>query len=744
MAAQVFNTLDIDRVKERRTLDKYVKYIEYQIELYGTGAVQHWEDTHIVDKYNDEEITILDALKLLYAELTTQGLSYIGELKKKPYQLTLKKLNLVFYKISKDKNGITLLWYLFNNLFGYSFNGWWVLANDNIATFNQANRSVMHHEFEFDEFDRVASYLRYIMLFTTTYTDIYHKEKSLLEIISAYVIDYRKDLVPTKLNKYSRNRRIETFSTYDQVATLFKDLIHRDIIFRVEKENKLYYVLGYIFEQERDTEQHLNNLKKMGKYIEETYEVDTTKKHLPDKDQIEAIKMCIRNPFMILSGGPGRGKTFLVAIAIKYLQTHLTKCKIICVAVAGTAANQLNLSLREKLDTMDNIEIGTFAKKIQFNKTLIEKDIENYVFVVDEASMLDQNQCHYISKKINQIGYNKCKLIFMGDPEQLPSIGLGNIMHDLITSNLFPHKELKQIHRTESEQLIKLLDNIKTNKFGLEKAASLKRALNHSKNTTIYIHHDQKIGDDFCRNGKEKFAKKIITKIKNSGINPKNTIFLSPENGPKWANESIPANYKTKSWFCSVHYLNILIRDIFNHLGKIAEDGTITRNIPKSSIGLKHQETDFGYLQYRVGDRIQFNTNDYSATNEPDIYRGMLGTIVDFNVKNKKTYIKIKFDDIPKYTKEISLNELNSDDVRLGYAMTIHKAQGITKDNVFMFIMNNHYYSLSNNGKALGYVGASRSKHKLFLFTNGNTLNCFKVEKLRRTGLFKCYTRTTK
>jgi ATP-dependent exoDNAse (exonuclease V) alpha subunit len=743
MASLTTSKQDVEQVREERTLKKYRDLVNYQIDL-AEKYVKHKEyltTNTISDEDNDEEsISLWDALIKLNSELNEDGLYYLRKMKKEPYKFTLKKFNLIYYKISKSECCVEYLWYLFNNLFNDDFNGWWELTKHNIATFKQANRLVNYYGLQFNEIDRLSCYLKYEMLYTTKYDDIYHKKGSIKNIIANYLLDYRKDLYNVDYLIY-KNKKIEELKKH--TPSILETLINNEIIYKVKRENKIYYVLSFIFEQGQEIETHLTKLMNVGVKMNDEFTVDNLEGLQPDKDQVEAVKMAITNAFSMITGGPGRGKTWAIALFIKYLQQNLSKCKIMCVAVAGTAANQLNISLREKLSSLDHIEIGTFAKKIIFNQELIDPTIENYVFIVDETSMVNQNQFYYLLEKIKKIGYEKCKLVLMGDSEQLPSIGLGNILNDLIDSKKFSNKKLTKIHRTESKYLIKMLDAIKNKSFDTGKAAVLKKKLKDINNKSIYIHHTQEIKDNFRKNKSKQFIERLKKKIQGENIHPRNTIFISPENGPKWANEGIPKTYKTKSHFCSVHHLNVILRDIFNPVNEYNEkynNGDFAKEIPRSNTGLKGKGDKFT-LTYRTGDRIQFNTNEYQV-GRPDIYRGMLGTIKNYKItENRKTVIDIVFDDLPNYTHSISLDDLNSDDVNLGYAMSVHKSQGITKDNVFMFVMDNHSYSLSQNGKALGYVGCSRAKHNLFIFTNGNSLDNFTIEKSRRTGLFKNYKR---
>ncbi len=707
---------DVEVVKEKKILNKYRDYI-HRLE----SKLNRYDQVYIDDKQN---ISYIYAYYELKKNLEDRGLEMIKKLKKEPYRFTLKKLNLIYYKITKSFLGFTYLWFLFNNLIPEEdeFNGWWKLTDENISTFRQSDRIVKFYDLKYNEIDRLRCYLNYEMMNNLNIKDVYHRLGSIKNILKKYLWDYRRDLKVDK-EKYAD-------------MTLLQ-LIKKNIIYKTKKNNKVYYVLKSIYDIERQIEDNILNLIEKGISLEDNFVIDESCKPLPDKDQVEAIRMCITNPLSMITGGPGRGKTHCIALFIKYILENLEKCKVVCVAVAGTAANQLNLSLRKANVCLPGVEIGTFAKKIEFN-TIKSEEFENYVFIVDETSMVNQHQINTLLKKIKRIGFHKCKVVLMGDEEQLPSIGLGNILKDLIDSKKVSNKKLTKIHRTESKNLIKLLDDIKNKKFDLMKAAELKKDLKKINDKTINIYHDKETGNRFCKN---KMINKLKKILKQNNINPKNTIFISPENGPKFANEGIPDSYKTKSYPFSVYHLNILLREYFNPLGKIDSDGYHTRKIPNSNTGIKPE----GYVRtvgYRTGDRIQYNTNEYNE-GEPDIYRGMLGTIVDFKkTPQDKTVVYIKFDDIPSpYRKEITLEELNGDDVNLGYAMTIHKAQGITKDNVFMFAMNNHSFSLRNNGRPLAYVGCSRAKYKLFLFTNGLTLDTFKLDNPRRTGLFKNYER---
>ena len=337
---------DVEVVKEKKILNKYRDYI-HRLE----SKLNRYDQVYIDDKQN---ISYIYAYYELKKNLEDRGLEMIKKLKKEPYRFTLKKLNLIYYKITKSFLGFTYLWFLFNNLIPEEdgFNGWWKLTDENISTFRQSDRIVKFYDLKYNEIDRLRCYLNYEMMNNLNIKDVYHRLGSIKNILKKYLWDYRRDLKVDK-EKYAD-------------MTLLQ-LIKKNIIYKTKKNNKVYYVLKSIYDIERQIEDNILNLIEKGISLEDNFVIDESCKPLPDKDQVEAIRMCITNPLSMITGGPGRGKTHCIALFIKYILENLEKCKVVCVAVAGTAANQLNLSLRKANVCLPGVEIGTFAKKIEFN-----------------------------------------------------------------------------------------------------------------------------------------------------------------------------------------------------------------------------------------------------------------------------------------------------------------------------------------------------------------------------------------
>ena len=117
---------DVEVVKEKKILNKYKDYI-HRLE----PKLNRYEQVYIDDK---QKISYICAYYDLKKNLEDRGLEMIKKLKKEPYRFTLKKLNLIYYKITKSFLGFTYLWFLFNNLIPEEdgFNGWWKLTDENI------------------------------------------------------------------------------------------------------------------------------------------------------------------------------------------------------------------------------------------------------------------------------------------------------------------------------------------------------------------------------------------------------------------------------------------------------------------------------------------------------------------------------------------------------------------------------------------------------------------------------------
>ena len=383
-----------------------------------------------------------------------------------------------------------------------------------------------------------------------------------------------------------------------------------------------------------------------------------------NSDQKKAIKNALTNRVSIITGGPGTGKTTIINSIVKlYVRIHNLNYKevindIALLAPTGRAA--------KKMSDSTGLPAMTIHRYLKWNKEKNEFQINEYnknyhkLIIVDETSMIDT---YLFASLLKGIGHN-ITLVLVGDSNQLPSVGPGLILNDLIESDMFTHTTLEQIYRQSDNSYIPILaKEIKEHDLSSE----------FTKQTDDYnfLHASGLTIKEMIR--------KICVMSKEKGLTEEEIQVLAPmyrgENG--------------------IDNLNVLLQDIFN---------------PKSK---DRKETKVGDIIYRVGDKV------LQLVNDPDnnIFNGDIGYISSIGTimgsKNKDVFT-INFDGNEiQYTREDLIN------IKHAYAITIHKSQGSEFAHVIMPVSKAYYKMLYNK---LIYTGVSRAKKSLIIIGEEESL----------------------
>lgn len=378
-----------------------------------------------------------------------------------------------------------------------------------------------------------------------------------------------------------------------------------------------------------------------------------------NEQQFLAIKNSILKKFIIITGGPGTGKTTIMK-GVTELYRTINKIgyselqeKIALLAPTGRAAKRMSESTLLKASTIHRFlkwqkETNKFQVN-EYNKSRVE------FVIIDEASMIDT---YLMANLLKGISAN-CKIILVGDDHQLPSVGPGQVLHDLIESNSLEKVELTELYRQgKDSNILSLAYDIRQGKV----------------NEKIF-----NIGED-------------LTFIK---ATPDQVI----DNILEITDTYKDLSYKDFQILCPMYKTIAGIDEINKH---------VQNRINKKSKNKK--ELPYGDVIYREEDKV------LQLTNMPDenVYNGDIGIIKEIKTSPKKEII-IDFDgNIVKYTPS------NFANFRLAYAISIHKAQGSEFDVVVIPIVKNFNKMLY---RKLIYTGITRSKKKLYLIGDLASLN---------------------
>lgn len=389
-----------------------------------------------------------------------------------------------------------------------------------------------------------------------------------------------------------------------------------------------------------------------------------------DDMQKEAIKMMAQHEFSILTGGPGTGKTTIVQGMIQlYKQVFPTHTISIC-APTGRASKRLSQLCECNASTIHSLlKWDLEANVFQVN----EKDpLVCDFLVIDEFSMVDQ----WIFYNLLKASRHVKKILIIGDENQLPSVGCGCVLKDLIDSNCFPITRLNKIYRQkEGSDVIALASEM--NRFEI---GSLQR-----NDVRFYECPSYQV-------------KQYILQLVSSAI----------EKG--YRHEDIQVLAPMYAGVCGIDSLNAALQQMLN-----------------PADGMK-KEIKVGYRTFREGDKVM------QLKNQPDddVYNGDIGFILSIEKQQgeqNKFEICVDFDGQPVYYTQEDFTNITH-----AYAISIHKSQGSEYSIVMMPVVKEFSYMLN---KRLLYTGITRAKKSLVLL--GNEAIFRDAAKMKERYLRKSY-----
>ena len=448
------------------------------------------------------------------------------------------------------------------------------------------------------------------------------------------------------------------FITEEELDEYLEELISYRLI--IKDENK--YFLKEYYNAEEDIAENLSLIEKLGPIsisnlddLIASVQLEYDVKY--NSDQKTAIKKALKNRVSIITGGPGTGKTTIINSIVKlYIRIHNLNYKdilnnIALLAPTGRAA--------KKISDSTGLPAMTIHRYLKWNKEKNEFQINEYnknthkLIIIDETSMIDTVLFDSLLKGIK----HNVQIVLVGDSNQLPSVGPGLILNDIIESDCFTHTTLEKIYRQSDNSYIPILAQEIKNQNISEEFTIQKDDYNFLQASNLSI---------------KELIKKICLMSKEKGLTEEEIQILAPM-------------YKGEN---GIDNLNILLQDIFN---------------PKSD---NKKEAKVGDVIYRVNDKV------LQLVNDPDnnIFNGDIGYITDITTitsPKKKEIFTINFDGNEiLYQREELIN------VKHAYAITIHKSQGSEFSHVIMPITKSYYKMLYNK---LIYTGVSRAKKSLIL-----------------------------
>lgn len=446
--------------------------------------------------------------------------------------------------------------------------------------------------------------------------------------------------------------KIDLYDVFDEVTSELENLGEIKII-----NNKYYlennyhdeiYIRDALFKLYSSDTRMTHNFNNYLSEIEDEFNIKY------NDEQIKAIKEALLNSVTIITGGPGTGKTTIINGLLRMYQymNNLTDLqmgrKVSLLAPTGRAS--------KRMSETTNYGASTIHRYLKWNHETKEFGVnelnrnEHKFIIVDETSMIDNELMASLLRGI----HHDIKIVFVGDEHQLPSVGPGNVLKDIIASDMFPHVRLSNIYRQSDNSYIPVLAS-------------------EIKSVNEYIDLENKKDDynflECDRKNIKSMLKTIINKCIDKGMDEKDIQVLAPM-------------YKGEN---GIDNLNVILQDLFN---------------PTSP---KLNEVHIGSLIYRENDKVINLVNNI----DQNIFNGDIGYIKSINTNKSSEFMIIDF-----YGNRVTLKKDEVPTIKHAYAMSIHKSQGSEFNHVIIPMSQEYNRMLYNK---LLYTGVSRAKKSLVI-----------------------------
>lgn len=424
--------------------------------------------------------------------------------------------------------------------------------------------------------------------------------------------------------------------------------------------------------------------------------LDDEIKHFEEKnnmvfheEQKNAIVNAINNGVSVITGGPGTGKTTIIKCIIEILKAHNQKFMLL--APTGRASKRMGDATGEEAKTIHRALEVASGDLANINRFVHNENnpFRTNVVIVDEVSMVDISLMSHLCKALPR----DCKLILVGDKDQLPSVGPGNVLDDIIKSNLFSVSMLTKIYRQSDDSLI--ITNA------------------HLINSGKMPYIDNSSKDFFFE------EKADLEKIKNSIVD------MVTKRLPKYTgidSMQIQVLAPLKAGICGIDNLNRCLQEAIN---------------PPS---INKMELPVGENIFRVGDKVMQTANNYNLVwkkingfieeEGEGVFNGDIGYIelIDYQTNE----LVVLFEDGRRCLyPRTEINQLS-----LAYAITIHKSQGSEFDVVIIpaiagpsMILNRNliYTAVTRAKKIVTIVGEQKNLKRMI--RNNHTIQRFTLLK---------------
>lgn len=435
------------------------------------------------------------------------------------------------------------------------------------------------------------------------------------------------------------------------------------VIKQLEHEDQEIVVLTKLYNIEKMVADYLNQFN----FHKETtnYNVDQEINYFETHNNItmhdmqkEAVRVSVNSGVSVITGGPGTGKTTIIKCVLQIYKSMNKTVKLL--APTGRAAKRLSESTDTEASTIHRALEVDFTNQNLFyynNNNKLPYD----VIIIDEVSMVDVQLFYYLIRALKK-GVN---IVLVGDKDQLPSVGAGNVLSDILQSGVINTVQLTQIYRQSEDSLI-------ITNAHLINSGKLPIFNNKSKDFFFY---EQDNTESILRNVIEMQYERIpnFLNIENSKIQ-----ILAP----------------MKAGLCGVDNLN---KELQN------------KNNPQS---FNKPEIETDRIVFRKGDRVMQITNNYEREwskgfeNGSGVFNGDIGMVSDINPHALE--LTVLFED----GRNVKYNKADISELVLSYAITIHKSQGSEFDVVIIPIVGGPPMLLTKN---LLYTAVTRAKKMVVL-----------------------------